>query len=125
VVGVVRQREQGQSRRRRDQRRTAPAAGRGAGHGKTKLEFWLYQDTEIDEKYDLLKVFAVGTTNALWFSWQQEGMRAETWQEWVVDVSALAGKTVELYFDFDTVDKCYIGGQGVFVDDVRVERSCP
>jgi len=95
--------------------------------GKTTLEFALYMDTESGLKYDQLKVLATvsgGTAVTLWDK-AASGFATDKWQKWSVDLSAHAGKQVKLQFLFDTYDDKGNDGEGVYLDDVKVTKTCP
>jgi hypothetical protein len=89
--------------------------------GSSKLFFWLWMDTETGSSYDTLKVKAGGST--LWSKGSNVTMK--TWQEHTVDLSAYAGKSVAIGFEFNTVDGSSNATQGVFLDDIRLELGCP
>jgi hypothetical protein len=89
--------------------------------GSSKLFFWLWMDTETDTGYDTLKV-KVGSST-LWSKGSNVTMK--TWQEHAVDLSAYAGKSVAVGFEFNTVDGSSNSTKGVFIDDIRVELICP
>ena len=46
------------------------------------------------------------------------------WHVYSVDVSALAGRTFELLFAFDSVDEVANGTPGIYIDDVMIASSC-
>lgn len=93
----------------------------------TKLKFWLYLDVESELKHDqfTVKVFPSGGTTAVLWTKGQVGWKSDTWQPWALDLTAWAGKSVKVEFMFDTVDDKENGGEGVYLDDVYLERSCP
>ncbi|MCP4804738.1 MAG: hypothetical protein GY884_05245 [Proteobacteria bacterium] len=46
------------------------------------------------------------------------------WEDHSVDISAFAGRTVDLVWTFDTKDGTYNIGAGAWIDDLRVSGSC-
>jgi pyroglutamyl-peptidase len=110
--------------------------GQQGGHGATKgtattgyislpagkralLSFDLYMDTEAGKQYDTLAVEVGGKE-----VWRKDGpgsaVAQKTWQRVLVDLTSLAGQTVQVGFTFDTVDGHENLGQGVWIDNVVV-----
>ena len=89
-----------------------------------ELTFWVYLDTELSTSFDMFWVNAEvdGKTLGLW----DKGSLNSTsqWQEVTVNISAFAGKTFKLRFDFDSMDSIANSGEGVFVDDVKISSPC-
>jgi hypothetical protein len=56
--------------------------------------------------------------------WRKDGpgsaVAQKTWQRVLVDLTSLAGQTVQVGFTFDTVDGHENLGQGVWIDNVVV-----
>ncbi|MSQ83013.1 MAG: hypothetical protein EXR77_08880 [Myxococcales bacterium] len=87
-----------------------------------KLAFWLYQDTEKSDAYDLFEVRINGKI-VLQPNGSAEFLMA-TSQLWTIELAAFAGTTVKLEFWFDTGDKVDNTGLGVISDDIVVGVSC-
>lgn len=89
-----------------------------------ELRWWLYMDTEGGTTYDELQILAEvgGASYLLWTKSQLPS--TQTWYEFAVDMSAFAGESVTIVFDFDTNDGIANGGAGVFVDDLRLQSNC-
>lgn len=95
------------------------AAGKSAA-----LTFWLYMDTETADTLDVLTVSAGG--KVIWTK-SSAALPATSYKRWVpleVDLSALAGKTVNITFSFDSKDNWANDTEGVFIDDVEVVSGC-
>ncbi len=93
------------------------------GAGKTKLLFWLYQDTEISDKYDLFSVRVNGKSQ---FKPSTEAIfKAGQWGYWTADLSMYANTTITLEFHFDSVDSVNNNGGGIAIDDITVVGTCP
>ena len=86
------------------------------GYGASVLSFCTRYDTESD--YDFARVFADNT-----LVWEASGTDT-TWHEEFVDVSAFAGQTVEIRFDFFS-DAFVSGFLGWQVDNIRLESGAP
>jgi pyroglutamyl-peptidase len=86
---------------------------------RVTLSFDLYMDTEAGAQYDTLVVKAGGKE-----VWRKDApgsaVAQKTWQGVAVDLSSLAGQTVQVAFAFDTVDGTENLGKGVFIDNVVV-----
>jgi len=94
-----------------------------AGFGAS-LSFQVYMDTESSPSYDQLRVF-----------WQESGSQWPLWSKGYelsqksfemikADVSAFAGRSGRLAFEFKTIDALTNYGEGVYVDDVTVTSTC-
>lgn len=89
------------------------------------LQFWVWMDTESGW-FDDLSVRAVcgKTTLILWQKSTQLVFNLLTWTEVKVDLSALAGHTCTLQWYFDTLDGTANATEGVYLDDIALQRSC-
>jgi hypothetical protein len=106
---------------------TLPNVTLPAGKSAT-LAFSTWLDVESTSDYDKLSVTVTptgGTATTLWSKGTATGVKMQAWQNWTVDLTAFAGKTVAIKVSFDTVDQTENAGKGVFVDDVAVTRGCP
>jgi hypothetical protein len=91
---------------------------------KAALIFWLYLDTETATSFDVLTIHANST-----MVWQksESTVPASSYRTWIpveVDLSALAGSSIQLLFSFDTKDAWSNTGEGVFIDDLAVITNC-
>ncbi len=98
--------------------------------GKTAtLAFSTWLDVETNPDWDKVWVSVTPSGSSspatLWSKATASNVKMEVWQNWTVDLSAYAGKTVTLKFTMNTGDSTDNGGKGVFVDDIAVTRSCP
>ena len=67
-----------------------------------------------------------GSSTQLWGTWE-EARSGNTYGQFItfaVDVTALAGRTVVLAFDFESVDEDDNSGEGVYLDDIDVSKDC-
>ena len=89
-------------------------------------------DTENGPPYDELTLSAQvdGKTFTLWTKHQDKDVtgldlwQLQTWYQAKVNLSAFAGKSIVLTLKFDTVDGVANTGQGTYVDDFALTRSC-
>ena len=93
---------------------------------KPRLEFWLFLDTEETAGFDLLTVSAVDSDSAttLWTSDAIGGSTHGVWQRISADVSALAGKSIQLVFSFDSKDAYVNSFEGAYIDNVTITSGC-
>ncbi len=90
------------------------------------LKFWVSADIEPISSRDLLEVSVVvaGTPTQVW-SKDDAGGLGFGWSEISVDLTAAATAPFEVRFAFDTIDGTNNGGEGIYIDDVRVLAPCP
>ncbi len=96
--------------------------------GDYKLSFYVYVDVRTDTTKDLFKVDVMdGLTPTTVFS--KVAVPTAAYRNWFqvtgLDLGAFKGKTVKLRFSFDSVDTNPGTNQGLFVDDILVQRECP
>ncbi len=101
---------------------TVPASG------DYKLSFYVYIDVQTDNTKDIFKIDVMdGLTPTTVFS--KSAVPAQAYRTWFqvtsIDLGAFAGKSVKLRFSFDSVDNLLNASEGVFVDDILVQRDCP
>lgn len=65
-----------------------------------------------------------GTTTQIFDKVQLGCTDYSKWVKRTVDLSAFAGKTIRLHFDFDTFDDIDNEGPGIGVDDIQFVRGC-
>jgi len=97
---------------------TLPAAKKAA------LIFWLYLDTESAATFDVLTIKAGGSV--VWTK-SAATLGSASYQTWVpveVDLSSKAGSSIMIEISFDTIDAWSNGGEGVYIDDLRVLGGC-
>ena len=94
----------------------------GEGH---QVRVWLWMDTEAGTSYDRFTVQAIvgGVGIKLWDK-ASLGFELKNWVEVKLNLSAFAGKTIDLVFDFQTVDSVANNGEGVYLDDLLLTRTC-
>jgi len=92
---------------------------------KTVLKFALYMDSESSTSYDRLDVYVIEGAKK-WTVWRKnaKGFKVKTWAEHTVNLSAWAGRKVQIQWEFDTNDAVANTGEGVYVDEVSVVRTC-
>jgi len=91
-----------------------------------KFSFQLWMDTE-GGSYDEFKVNVIGASGpkAVFVKSTYPKWQLKQWMPIEVDLSAYAGQAVVLQLLFDTIDQIGNGGEGVYVDDWKLERNCP
>jgi hypothetical protein len=91
---------------------------------RNTLTFAAWLDVEDLADYDILSVEVTsGATRVVAWS-KPESPLMGTWQTLSIDLSAFAGKTVDVWFVFATIDDTVNETEGVYLDDVRVESAC-
>jgi len=97
-------------------------------YGTPTLSFWLYLDVEMGPSYDSFRVHAQ-TGSSLYFMWTKDILTDpgvyKTWIPVDLDMSAFLGETVSVVFEFDSVDGNKNETEGVYLDTIRVDVSCP
>ena len=89
------------------------------------LTLALWMDTESGTTFDKFEVWVVqGVQEFKVWDKSKPGFSTMTWVDVEADLSAFAGKTVQLELRFDTTDSVANSGAGVYVDDVRLTRGC-
>ncbi|MBW2732256.1 MAG: choice-of-anchor J domain-containing protein [Deltaproteobacteria bacterium] len=86
------------------------------------LSFNLWLDVETQADFDVLVVEVDG--KVVWHKKQLPSTIYKSWVQQVVDLSAYAGKTVEISFFFHTMDHNSNNWSGVFLDDVALLTDC-
>ncbi|MCK5799611.1 MAG: immune inhibitor A [Deltaproteobacteria bacterium] len=97
-----------------------PAAKKAGAH------FSVYLD--IEETYpsgfvatDAIQVRVKGVATPLWIKpGLNQHSKYKTWFDVNVDLSAYAGKTIDLEFSFDTLDDSVNDSEGIYVDDLTI-----
>ena len=93
--------------------------------GSVTLSFSLYIDTESGETYDGVTLWVVpeeGKAVQVWL--KTYNTPQSSWSVQSVNLSAWAGKTVQVRFEMDTKDSAANGGLGVIVDDLGITNTC-
>lgn len=91
---------------------------------RTTLRFWVWMDVETSENLDVLAVSAQTDVGEFVLWEKPEALPVKVWREVVIDISALQSHPVRFRFTFDTRDGRENGGQGVYLDDIRVISTC-
>jgi hypothetical protein len=94
--------------------------------GKLCLEWRMFKDTEWGTVYDQLSLIAQPAGTLLWKS-GNEYANANTsgaFKTFSVDITALAGNTVQFRFAFDSFDEIVNDLEGVYLDSIRVLKNC-
>lgn len=99
---------------------TSPAIALPAGK-KAAVTFWVYLDIESSPSHDLFAL-KVGSTTL----WSKASVLAyRSWVPVEVDLSSLAGQSIQLVFAFDSVDGWGNTGEGIYLDEITVVGGCP
>jgi len=106
---------------------TSPAVSLPTGQGKLCLRFQLYNDTEGYD-WDILSVRIIpasGSATTVWDATMEPNWGLSTAFVAIgVDISASAGKSVQIQFAFDTEDDIANDYEGVYLDDIQVLTNC-
>ena len=92
--------------------------------GAAKLTFDLYMDTEPGETYDVLSASVLMAGQKPMVVWSKGNTPIKKWVPITADLSAYAGKTIQVQLRFETKDALNNKTLGVFVDSWRVYGSC-
>ncbi|MCB9727927.1 MAG: hypothetical protein H6746_05495 [Deltaproteobacteria bacterium] len=89
-----------------------------------RLIFHAWGDVEAGSAWDLLvvRVEADGVSVPAWV--KGGDWVAKTWQRRTVDLSAWAGHTITLHFEFDSVESTLNGTEGLYLDGIWVLTGC-
>ncbi len=89
------------------------------------LSFDVFMDVEAAATFDALEVLATvdGQEGLVLWSKESYDVMAQ-WQSVQIDLSGLAGHTVQLQFSFATGDSWGNDGLGVLIDDVELVSTC-
>jgi hypothetical protein len=88
------------------------------------LTFQLYIDAEKTNNFDVLTVLVNNTPLWVKSTTSLPAGQYKTWTQITVDLSAYAGQTVPITFDFDTKDALNNQFEGVYIDDVTLLTGC-
>ena len=92
---------------------------------KVELSFSLWMDTEGGTTYDKFEVSVViGAKKYLIWNKQAPGFAVKAWGDFKVDLSAFGGQKGAIEFLFDTNDGVANTGEGVYLDDIALGRTC-
>ncbi|MBP46673.1 MAG: hypothetical protein CMH53_01930 [Myxococcales bacterium] len=92
---------------------------------KSQLSFDLWMHTEPGKYFDKFEVYvATGKQTLKVWDKQAQGFTMSKWQTWKVNLSAWAGMTIDLRFQFDTLDAGANSTEGVYLDNMSVDRAC-
>ena len=97
--------------------------------GSSEVTFFVWLDVEGLPAFDTLELQVLPSGMAIWdrndFPQGAGGDTGGAFVPVVVDLSAFAGTTIQLRFEFDTIDAIFNDGGGVYVDRVSVDGTCP
>ncbi len=100
---------------------TVPAAAAGAW---LRFDAWLDVEPGLDA--DEVNVFVI-SGGVIKLAWSRAKLPANSMRAWVqasADLTAYKGKSVRLQIEFDSVDADQNTGEGVYLDNLRVEGTC-
>jgi hypothetical protein len=90
------------------------------------VSFNLYLDVEVTYNKDILKVTATNPDQELViFHKDQSNPVYQSCSEITGDLSNFAGKITYLKFEFDSMDGTNNTGKGIWIDNIRIYKSCP
>jgi hypothetical protein len=102
---------------------TSPSVSLAPSFGYT-LSFALFLDGEDNAVFDLLDLTAMVDGQPV-LLWDKKSVAAvSNWYVYTIDISALAGRTFELRFSFDSVDEVGNQGSGFYIDALTIASSC-
>lgn len=86
-----------------------------------QFKYW-YQTESTASYYDTRKI-SIGVNGLFTTVAQLSGEQMLNWHDFVLDLSSYAGQTIQIRFDFDTVDWLYNYFEGWYVDDIAILGS--
>lgn len=88
--------------------------------------FQVFVDTESGATYDILELQLVqgALTNTIWTKQDVGGTTGQQFVSATADLSAWAGQKVQLRFMFNSSDPIANNGEGVYVDDFKLDTEC-
>ena len=106
--------------------------------GKSQLEFQIWWSHEYTWTYDRSYVWlwvdgkrtqlpsnSYPKYGSIWYAYMTGFKVQKEWNKFNFDVSAYAGKSVQLEFYFNSVDAATNLGSGILVDDIKLLQTCP
>lgn len=83
-----------------------------------RLSFMLYMDTERGDHRDVLNIYANGK-----LIWKKDkfNVSMKKWQLVEVGLEKLAGQTIDLHFEFDTIDARKNSLEGVYINELMIQ----
>lgn len=88
------------------------------------LSTQVFMDSESGSTYDKLWVRILSDGVPTITVWTKQYVTTNTFFELSANLSAWAGRTIQVQFEFDTYDSLINGGKGVFVDDLKITTPC-
>ena len=90
-----------------------------------ELSFSLWMDTEAGITYDKFEVSVlIGDKKYSVWNKQAPTFKIKEWIDYKVDLSAFGEQSVAIEFLFDTNDGVANNGEGVYLDDIALGRTC-
>jgi hypothetical protein len=95
---------------------------------KLCLEWRMFKATESGSTFDQLSLTAQPAGTLLWKSGNEpsysNGNTSGVFKTFIVDITALAGSSVQFRFAFDSFDEIANDSEGVYLDTIRVLKDC-
>jgi hypothetical protein len=87
------------------------------------LNLKVYIDAETSNSYDKFWLKVITPVEEITIL-QKSNLTNKAWKSFVIDLSYLGGQTVQLQFEFDSVDSVSNTGLGLLVDDLSLTTTC-
>ena len=86
------------------------------------FKYWREVEYYASKNYDVtsVKVSYDNTTATVWYKSSDDASAKQWTNSGTIDLQDYAGKTIQLQFEFDTVDYYYNSYEGWFLDDIQV-----
>lgn len=86
------------------------------------FKYWREVEYYSSKNYDLtsVKVSYDNTTETIWYKSSDNASEKQWTDSGTISLQDYAGKTIQLQFEFDTVDYYYNGYEGWYLDDIQV-----
>ena len=106
---------------------TTPELGLPLDRGPVTLSFRLFLDVEPLFDFDPFEVRVIEGQyqTVVWTKAAVSGLGSGSWNTILVDLSSFAGRNVRLQWAFDSVDAIHNGTEGIYLDNLLIETSCP
>jgi hypothetical protein len=97
--------------------------------GNPNVSFWVWIHTEGGTTYDQLGLWVMPASVKIWdrnnFPQGASGNTGGVFVQQTVDLSGYANQTIQLQFRFNTVDSIANSTEGVYIDTLVAQGSCP
>ncbi len=92
------------------------------------MTFNVWLDIETNPNFDLFEIRVITSANGEGVMvWNKSAVPNNQFQSWVpvkINLTSFAGQSVQVVFDFNSLDTIQNSGEGIFIDDFVVAKVC-